>query len=419
MPKLEIVLESLSPLLVGTGLAIGNVQSSRDYIPGSAWRGAVASLILGSLGQRKHSGRAVTAPEPDPLFRQVFLGQDATRFGFLYPVSRDPGSLAGITTLSVPLTARTCKHAKGFEGHGVYDGLLNRLREAAERSAPYSREAGHCPRCHQRLDRMRGFAARVQPGGPYIGTRVGKRSYVRVGLNRYTETAQDQVLYVLDAVVPDREKDGREKPLTFVGAWQGSDQQLQALRSLLDHHLLPHPRGGYELSIGTARARGMGQACLHLRNQLASSNLEQRLAQFQPQAGGRPLDAHHLYATLTLRAPLQLLDEFGLPTTQITTAILQVYRPSAPSELEVLREYSIVEQETWTGWAAAWGLPKPVTPALAAGSVLVLRAPRAQRDQLLEFLTSLETDSLGERRAEGWGEVLVCDPFHVVHDEGQ
>ncbi|HBY93092.1 MAG TPA: hypothetical protein DEP84_03860 [Chloroflexi bacterium] len=419
MPKLEIFLESLSPLLVGTGLAIGNVQSGRKYIPGSAWRGAVASLILSGLRQRKHSGRPVAVTEPDPLFRQAFLGQDAARFGFLYPVSRDAADLAGTTTLPIPLTARTCKHAKGFEGHGVYDGLLNRLREAAEGIHPYSREAGQCPRCRQRMDRMRGFAARVYPAESYITTKVGRRSYVRVGLNRYTETAQDQVLYVLDAVVPDREKDGREKPLTFVGAWHGNDQQLQTLRFLLDNHLLPHTKGGYELSIGTARARGMGQVCLHLGNPLASSHLEERLRRFQPQAGGGPLDADHLYAALTLRSPLLLLDEFGLLVAQVTAAALEAYCPNVPPELEVLSEYSVVEQESGTGWAAAWGLPKPVMPALAAGSVLVVRAPGRRRDELLDFLTSLEAEGLGERRAEGWGEVLVCDPFHVIHDEGR
>lgn len=65
-----------------------------------------------------------------------------------------------------------------------------------------------------------------------------------------------------------------------------------------------------------------------------------------------------------------------------------------------------------------WGLPKPLTSALAAGSVLVFRAPAGERETVLTFLQEVEEHGLGERRAEGWGEVVACDPFHVAFDRG-
>lgn len=421
MEQLDIYLEAQSPLLIGEGLPRGNVQTSRDYVPGSVWRGTIAGIILDGLGLREHNGRPIDDEDLDPAFKRLFWGDDAARFGFLYPVRKHlDEKLLGTNTLSIPRTARTCKLNSGFKlkGHGVYDGVMNRLREAAANEELYSRGLESCPDCGQRIERLRGFATRDET--QYQKSSVGTRSFVRVGLNRYTESAQQGVLYVLDALVPDPD------PLTFVGTWYGSKSQAQDFRNLLKKYLLPAPGGGYSFRIGTARARGMGEVRLRFATRAASTgtsslstSLKERLEQFQPLENGKRLDNEYLYAVLTLRSPLQLLDEYGIPTNYITRKILKAYDPNLPSGLEVLHEYSIVEQEVWTGWSAAWGLPKVVAPALAAGGVLIVRAPEHERKQLLTWLSTIEREGLGERRAEGWGEVLVCDSFHLDHDEGR
>lgn len=413
MEQLDIYLEAQSPLLIGKGLARGNVQTSRDYVPGSVWRGTIAGIILDGLGLREHNGRPIADEALDPAFKDIFLGDNAARFGFLYPVRKCLEQVGQRNTLPIPLMARTCKLNPGFKpkAHGVYDGVMNRLREAAANKALYSQGRKECPVCKGRIVRQRGFAARYET--QYQRMTVGTRSFVRVGLNRYTETAQQGVLYVLDALVPEPE------PLTFVGTWYGSKHQGQDLRLLLHEYLLPAPKGGYSFRIGTARARGMGEVRLRFATRAAEPNLEQRFEQFQPQENGKRLDNEHLYAVLTLRSPLQLLDEYGIPTTNITRNTLEAYDPNVPKGLEVLHHYSIVEQEVWTGWSAAWGLPKVVAPALAAGGVLIVRAPEGERKELLSWLTRIEREGLGERRAEGWGEILVCDSFHLEHDESK
>ncbi len=414
MQQIDIYLEAESPLLIGSGLPIGNVQSSRSYVPGSVWRGTIAGIVLEGLGLRQHNGRPVDDTLLDPAFTRLFQGKDAASFGFLYPVRKHLEQLRGTTTLPIPLTARTCKLNSGFKpkGHGVYDGVMSRLREAAASEELYSRGLSKCPVCEGRIVRLRGVAARrqTQYKQEYKQMTVGTRSFVRVGLNRYTETAQEKVLYVLDALVPSPE------PLTFAGTWYGSEQQANDLRHLLKKYLLPASLGGYHLRIGTARARGMGQVRLRLATGRPWTSLEERLDKFQRHISSTQLE--HLYAVLTLRSPLQLLDEQGLPTTRITSETLRAYHAEVPTSLEVLHEYSVVEQEIWSGWSAAWGLPKPVTPALAAGGVLVLRVPVQERDQLLAWLSTLEREGVGERRPEGWGDLLVCDPFHIEHDEG-
>ena len=187
---------------------------------------------------------------------------------------------------------------------------------------------------------------------------------------------------------------------------------------------MPAESGGFLLRIGTARARGLGAVQLHLTPPqpfvaaARRAGIEERLAHFQPrQTEGEIGKAESLYAALTLRSPMQLLDEQGVSTTHLTEQLLRAYQPIAPAKLKILPGSTVLEQEISSGWSASWGLPKPVTPALAAGSVLVVRAPTDERQALLDFLTTLEQNGLGERRAEGWGEILVCDRFHIVYDE--
>lgn len=428
MQRLEIYLEAQSPLLIGSGLAIGNVQSSREYVPGSVWRGAIAGIVLNELGMHKHNARPVDDSSLDPTFKRVFLGERAARFSFLYPVRKRADEIKGISTVRLPLTARTCKIKPGFRSEnnktsdGVYDGVMNRLRNAARNEPLYSQALEACPVCKQRLVRRRGFAARdaAKSRFQYQQESVGKRSFVRVGLNRYTETAQQGVLYVLDALVPGPGGKNEEKPLTFVGTWYGTPKQAREFKTLLKNYLLPGDvKGSYSLRIGTARARGMGQVCLELRSSPQSpTKLEDRLNKFQPKDDkNQRLDSQHIYAVLTLRSPLQLLDQHGFATTQVTSETLRAYHPNVPTGLELLSKYSVVEQEIWTGWSSAWGLPKPVAPAIAAGGVLIMRVPSRERDSLLKWLKVIEQEGLGERRAEGWGDVLVCDPFHIKHDE--
>ena len=423
MPQLNILLEARGPLLLGTGLAVGNVQESRPYVAGSAWRGALARTVLQARGQLKHNGRPVTDHVPSPDFATVFLGEEAARFGFLYPVRSAPA-----VSLPLPLTARTCKQKPGFapDGDGMYDGLLNRLREAALRGKPYSFGGEACPKCKGRLKRRRGFMSRTANGAATYGeVRPDRRAFVRVGLNRYTETAQEQILYLLEALTPPTMDDKNAEPfLTFAGVWQGSEEQEQTLRAWLDEYLLPED-GGYRLEVGTARARGMGHAILRLPPAEdgipfpVAEDLAVRLERFQPMADARPADPAHLYAALTLRSPVAILDVRGLPAERIAADLLRAYHSNVPPGLEVLADYSVLERETWTGWSAAWGLPKPVMTVISAGSVIALRAPASERTQLLDYLATLTAEGLGEHRAEGLGEVLVCDPFHVAFDEGE
>lgn len=419
MRWVKAVVEAQGPLLLGDGLPAGNVQSTRLLIAGSALRGALAQAVLLPLG--------LWGPNPTPAaslpeaFRRVFLEDPPARFGFLYPV-REPGAIAEERdAFPIPLTAWTCKAHGGFPGeggHGVIDRLRSRLRRMLNRPDADERR---CPRCGERLERMRGFGVRQAPEDPgsYRRSTLHPRAFVRVGLNRGTETAEEGILYTLEALVPGPGGDGAEPPLSFTGYWGMEEDQWKALRELMEQHLPKAPSGGYRLRIGSARARGMGAVTLRCaeRPDRGLPPLEKRLEAFQPRApSGSRLDPDHLYFALTLRAPLLLYDPQGRPAAWPDPAALEPYVSNLPKNLTFLAEASEIERESWTGWSAAWGLPKPMAPVISAGSVLVFRAPAAEQAAVLAFLREVEENGLGEGRAEGWGEVVACDPFHIWMD---
>ena len=251
--RCQVVLRVEGPLLVGSGPAAQMVQLGRDFVPGSAWRGALADAVLRHFGA-KAPGAAAAGRWPD--FEAAF--GPGVRFGFLYPVpdrAWDPFPL--------PLTARSCKAAPGFGpldddggstgGHGLRDTLLPRLRRFA---GVGGRGTWSC-RCGERLDRRRGLAARKYlPEADrfaYREVKVRRRLMVRVGLDRRTETAAEGVLYALDAAVP-----GPQGILWFTGGWWGDRDRLEALRGLL-RAACPPADEGWALRLGTGRARGLGR----------------------------------------------------------------------------------------------------------------------------------------------------------------
>ena len=63
---------------------------------------------------------------------------------------------------------------------------------------------------------------------------------------------------------------------------------------------------------------------------------------------------------------------------------------------------------------AAARSPTDTEPVARMGSVYVYRVAReTDEEKLLSALHDLEERGVGERRAEGFGQVRVCDEFHL------
>jgi CRISPR-associated protein Csx10 len=267
-------------------------------------------------------------------------------------------------------------------------------------------ERPHLCACGARLERYRGFVLNADKVANQFRASVPRRPLVRVGLNRWTETAEDRALYVLDAILPLGDP---KQPLAFTGYWEMSEPQWKTLQQLLNEFFLRDSGGGYCLRLGSARARGMGEVILHTR-EVAADALAARFEAFH---AGLPNDGY-VYCSLTARAPALVYDASGALAVELNTDTLRRYLSNLPPGLESVARGTFIERELFSGWSQAWGLPKPVAPAIAPGSVYTFRAPAAERAAVRDFLQEIETSGLGERLGEGLGEFKACDPFHKI-----
>lgn len=405
--KLKASVEPHSPLVLGSGTSVQNVWESHSFIAGGVLRGALAQTIL------------TQTSDADSAFKAVFANELPARFGWLYPFYLPEGNTLNIEceVLPAPCTAIACKvHG---ERSGVADILCNQIREAIKGMREDKRPL--CKECKEkeRTERWRGFVARQINSKDICEKPIRGRPLVRVGLSRFTETAEDQVLYVLEALPPQRHLKEEVQQLVFVGSWTMTREQWVQLKSLLDQFLLPEGHG-YQLRIGTARARGMGKVVLRCQETKPPKRDEivQRLKAFQPKnTDGSPADLQHLYFALTARSPILALDDRGLMTTHLSPAVLSAYcQIPLPKGMEPVCKATLVERETLGGWSQVWGMPKLISSGIAVGSVFTYKASAKECDGVIDFLMGVETYGLGERRGEGFGDVAACEPFHVKRD---
>jgi len=135
--------------------------------------------------------------------------------------------------------------------------------------------------------------------------------------------------------------------------------------------------------LGKARTAGYGTAKIEIKDLTLNEineNLDGKLSGF----------------TLTLLSPAIVRDENRQPTLDISIAL------SARLGVKVEVKESSRRGDVVGGFNRTWGLPLPQVTAIAAGSVFKVTAS-VEADKLIK----LQETGIGERRAEGFGRVMV------------
>ena len=369
MIELDLILKPISPLLIGGGMDVRNVRRSRPFIPGSVLRGSLAIEMIRA---------SEDMPSLKEVFEELFLGDRPAMFDPLYPTYEPSDEV-----IPAPVTAITCKDY-GPE-HLLADTLIPRVK-----SDKPSRWI--CPKCDGgRLERWRGFISRGKRMGCVSLSDVPRKMHVKVGLNRYTETAEEGILYALEAIEP---------KLIFQGKLRIDEEMWGKLEEFLKMRF-KRVDGGYRIRVGGGRARGFGLAILSIR-QSSRVSVEERVERFQEMIS----DPKHIYFTLTAISPVLILNRTGESEMNLPAEMIAGW-------VEPIPEGTMVEAEELTGWSEAWGMPKPILQAIGAGSVFTFRAPASKREELIPILRRIHMEGIGERRSEGLGRVSICDPFHL------
>ena len=386
-----LTLKAESPLALHRRRASEQFAPTLDYLPGSAVRGALADLYLAGVPERSQ--------EAD--FRVLFLS-DAVRFSDFLPIPRDYHGLSHL----IPATAAACKRFGNHESASLTDALL-RLELASEMEQPDPLDHNgwyHCPECKgvgRREIRERLESGYYSSLEAFQRVPVRKRMITTTAIERASGTAAHAMLFSHEVI---QESDVHEDVL-----FRGVVTLPEELRSKLIE------LAGYRqrIAVGYGRSRGLGQLSLvgwgtapaerqTVADRWAALNEAARAlwGRFECQPEGE-------YFSLTLQSHLALRDAAGEPVLD------EIKAEDFGLPGEAIRRRSVLSAVALPGWNAALNLPKPDTWALGRGSILLFRLPSGHdRRPVIDRLQEIERDGVGDRRAEGFGRMSACDPFH-------
>ncbi len=375
--------------------------TSLGYVPGTA--------LFGGLATAHRLLRC------NPTQFDAFFMNDEASFGNLYPAKfRDELQSDVWPVYPLPATARSCKRFGGFKfderdshrdpHHGVTDALIPWALFALNGQTDVRplQSVKSCT-CDEPMDAFDGFYRRDAFDGARIGTAKVERSLrTRTGISRATGAVEQGILYsreVLQAGTP------------FWGTLTVPDAQAEGFYAFCQE-----TNESGLLRLGNNRARGFGKVTLRLvepESEDTPDALAQRIGVFdaalREQAQRYDIATPHaLYVPITLTSDAIVFD-----------SLLRYRRTLATDYLEEtwgLCNAEVVYQTNGTrrvmGWNELWRLPKPDDVALTMGSVFLLGFSEALNDTLVDGLLQMQTQGIGIRRREGFGRLVVANPFH-------
>jgi len=409
MRRIQLKIKALSPLAIGRHKPGGSISEVETYIPGTVIRGAIAGLMI----RQANSEGIDFANDPDSDFKTLFIDGGAI-FQNAYPaiaeVSDDFQVRSEVKFL--PATALSAKGKSGFrpKGNGVFDSLLDRFC-AEQFGQVYD---PNCPVDGGRVDPVKGFYSSKQQ--QYAMHSTSTRLLTRVGINRSRATAEDQILYSTQVL---EEFKRQNVPMVFSSNILVVEAPAQEFFQYLNHN-------ANSLRLGGAVSRGLGKVELDLELRETATDLGDRLTQFNTALkerwqlwklfDGTKADPsqERLFFTIGLQSDAILTEEWRRITV-ISETMLRAAVGSSSENIRLEASYSSYDYRS--GWNTAWGLMKDTELMTDRGSVYLFSVDKREAEHWITPLTELENSGMGDRIAEGFGQVRVCDEFHSIFRE--
>lgn len=411
MKRINLEIKALSPLAIGRQKPGGSISEAESYIPGTVIRGAIAAYIL------KRTTESIANSDD---FHSLFLGDNPAFFHNAYPATIEGEKQTRIQpqVKIIPATALSSKNKSGFKpkGNGIFDTLIDRL--CAE-------SYGHlydpnCPQDGERVDTFTGFYSELN--GKYYSHLSTTRLLTRVGINRRRATSEEGVLYSIEVLNESQTQGKKEKPVVYTGGILVPDELADSLQKLIHNHQ-------EDLRLGGATSRGLGRVKITAKSPVDAKavkpSVAERIKQFQNKLQKRwdewkliyrePLQdliKNRTYFTIDLQSDA-ILKEKWQRTTVISEDMLQEFAGVEDANLKLHTAYS--SYDYLSGWNSAWGLMKDVELITNKGGVYLFSTN--QPDIWLDKLGDLEIKGVGERTCEGFGQVQICNEFHLIMRE--
>jgi CRISPR-associated protein Csx10 len=240
--------------------------------------------------------------------------------------------------------------------------------------------------------------------------KVQQRTLTRVSINRRRGTAEDQRLYSFLALSEVTE----QQPTVFRGSIVCPAEQrslvVQALQAIT--HLggrQTSGMGAVAVSEAEAAPQPDNADAILQRVQTMTARFGQQAKQYNDLGATRPWpnDAGSIF-TINLLSDAILLEHGWLPTNEFSAAALEEL---TGIKADLVRGFATTH--VVGGWQVSWQRPKASALAVRMSGLWVFATEAPLTKDECAQLAALQLDGIGERRAEGYGQVRVCDNFHL------
>jgi CRISPR-associated protein Csx10 len=423
MKQINLTITAEAPLAIGQRKPGGSVSEAMDYIPGAAIRGAVAAKVLEQAG----SEPGVSTESSGDDFHRLFLTDQAVVFQNAYPAIAKVGNDHYEESLEVrllPVTALSSKTDSGFKPDkgGVFDSLIDGFcaREQGLFYEPNGLTGDSASAdLSVRVEPFSGFYSKK--GNTYRSHTVSKRLLTRVGINRRRATAQEEMLYSLEVL---DEVQGKKHPQPMV--YQSSifvrdDDLADQMHQFITHY-------SNQFRLGGAASRGLGKVEIKASIdalQLHTHEIKQRIEHFNQKI----MERWHLWSAFGADTPLAkqifftvnlqsdaILNERWQRTMVVSEEMLRHFAGisnAADPTLTLQIAYSSYDYRS--GWNAAWGLQKDLELVTKMSGVYLFGTQNP--DLWYDKLAELTLWGVGDRTSEGFGQIQICDEFHLIFRE--
>lgn len=360
-----------SPASIGVPVVHPDLRETRMELPGAALRGAIGFALA----------EVLESPNQDEPFQEL-VAESGAHFGFLHPV--DDEDRAKGPSAPLPITTVACKQSG--RAHGTADTLMDRLATAlvtqvSQVDRVEELALSECPSCHQPLRTLGGWRRRSSP--------VSTRTVTRVSMDRAHASAREKHLFSQVLL---------EAGTMFEGVisqvpTRGKDRLARALT-------LP-------LSIGRGKSSGWGLVQIEVLPPIEVAPLEQRASAFD-----LALQAHLERARLPTHRAGQLV-----PITLLAPLLTDSEDDGEAMFLKALEAEGCLFKARRFSREGGWDQRgRGMQPALAtsAGGVFVIDlGPQRTWRSVHTQIERLEQRGIGDRRHQGYGQVVAFDPMFL------
>jgi len=416
MQRIELEIKALSALAIARQKAGGSIGEAVDYIPGTVIRGAVAAQILDLS-----NGRSTDLTENGGDFQALFLSDNPAIFQNAYPALVINGKIISKDRLEengvLPATALSSKNKPGFKpkNNGVFDTLIDRFC-AEGYGYPYD---PNCPEDGGRVDPA-GISFYCKFNKKYHSLSANKRLLTRVGINRRRATSEEEILYSLEVLNESQEK--KQNPVYYRGAILVEEDLAESLRDFIQ-------QCHQNFRLGGSTSRGLGKVEINTKKPVdAKKDVSDRITEFNQKLKerwdkwgvfGSPIKespTNRTYFTLDLQSDA-ILTENWRRTTVISEKMLRQFAGIEDKADSLHLEAAYSSYDFLSGWNAGWGLMKDVELITNKGGVYLFSTTRP--DIWIDKLGDLEEKGVGDRTCEGFGQIQICNQFHLVFRENR